>query len=373
MRTRRGEEAIDLAHRYDVLLYDSEYRVEVTATQAQAGVDAGRDPQAFVLQNWPDSDEEAEQVVLREFEKALREHRVSAGRLADIASLNQGLPIHPGAAEYAADRLVQAGKLILDTPGPEPVYRLPRRFGFSPSFMELLRSAVCDDCASLALNQPFHETCLLNLIDVLESHTFSDGDVVRRTDAETSQAHRARPDARQWLARTAQATRDRWKSVLRPLLDTVEQRLPRTREEDGTSPSWQGPSEAPGGAVVAMGTRTPAEAATESGASGRPRVTKDELLRYLASIEIVEEDGEVRVLREERERLMQRLEASREDLKQAQKQRLQLERQLSEMQRDMDILIQAMRIAKRHEAAPTRMVDADFEEGDGGRGEMDEP
>jgi hypothetical protein len=174
----------------------------------------------------------------------------------------------------------------------------------------------------------------------------------------------------QWLSKAASVTskaasvtKSKWKNVLKPIL------APENKE---TKPAVK-PDPQPGHLQESTFSGLPQEVhhaspatVTEPGVPDgpRPKVTKSELIRYLQSVEILEEQGELARLHREREELRQQLAAKEQQIEKIDRQRAFVERQFQELQRDMDILLEAMQIAKRREQKPQYIVDGTFESTD---------
>lgn len=411
VRTLRGFEALETAEQYGVLLYDLVGKREMGVEEAHQLVQNGRDPSTFVLQRWPDSDEEAEQVVLKEYQRALKERHWSEASVFDLSNaISGGLPIHLEAAELAAERLADQGKLqFVKSAGQYGVYALPRTVRFSDAFLDRLRGEVCDACAALDLEGEFHEACLMNLLDFLREHTFGFDDIEEVPPGPAAGRGGLRRGAgagAEWLRRTAEAARLRIRDVIRPLSSARSAdgarpgQTPESlsgRPEAGASggvaagsalargvsgpdaevPKWPGAVadvQTQGTAEDVLGRATVDRAAIPTSgrqeqasamAGDRPQVTKRELIRYLQNIEILDENGELDRLRQEREELLQRIAQRDQQLEKMQRDRSYLMKQFEEMQHDMDVLVQAMQIAKRREQRPSPVVEASFDDTDG--------
>jgi hypothetical protein len=375
VRTLKGYEAVEVAGRYGVLLYDLEHKCEVSAEQAKEYIENRRDPNVFVLQRWPDTEEEAEQIVLKEFQKALQDKHWAAASVWDISNdLPGGLPIHLAAAELAAKRLVEQGKLLLVDAGKDyNVYCIPRTVRFSQSFLDQLRSVLCDECAALDLSGEFHEACMMNLIDFMKNHTFTFNDVVE-VEPTKSWSDRLpkviRPaigmqllsKAASVTSKAASVTKAKWKNVLKPILSPENKEYKPAVKPDPQPGHLQEATF--GGLPQEVHHASPATVAEPGVPDERPKVTKAELIRYLQSVEIVEEQGDLARLHREREELRQQLAAKEQQIEKIDRQRAFVERQFQELQRDMDILLEAMQIAKRREQKPQYIVDGTFESTD---------
>lgn len=411
VRTLRGFEALETAEQYGVLLYDLVGKREIEVEEAHQLVQNGRDPSTFVLQRWPDSDEEAEQLVLKEYQRALKERHWSEASVFDLSNaISGGLPIHLEAAELAAERLADRGKLqFVKSSGQYAVYALPRTVRFSDAFLDQLRGEVCDACAALDLEGEFHEACLMNLLDFLREHTFGFDDIEEVPPGPgpgRGGLRRGAGAGAEWLRRTAEAARLRFRGVIRPLssarsadgtrsgqtpdslsgrpeagasggatagstatrgVSGVDAELPKRPGADADVQA-QGPGEDSLGRTAVDRAAAPAAGWPEQAsamAGDRPQVTKRELIRYLQNIEILDENGELDRLRQEREELLQRIAQKDQQLDKMQRDRSYLMKQFEEMQHDMDVLVQAMQIAKRREQRPAPVVEASFDETDG--------
>ncbi|MCL6454891.1 MAG: hypothetical protein K6T78_14890 [Alicyclobacillus sp.] len=395
MRTLKGYQALDVAAEYQLDLYDQSEGRHVTLEEARAKISQRVDPDRFVLRNWPDSDREAEEVVLQLFELALAERQLLDARVEDLASeLTADNPLHLQAAVSAAERLADRGALeVVSGRREDPVYRLPATVYLTDAFLDQLRSVVCEDCADLDLAGPFHKSCLASLIQFLQDGNFRLRDVteVRADDgASRFQLGGSRRVPGQLLAKTVTEAKSRWQSVVKPMLQRTRDAQSRgaeastTRWREDASPHTA-PDASPGGALgrsaerprpatAETGTWYPedvAAAGNGAGASdsgtpnradwttGRQRVTKEQLISYLAEIEIIDESGEISALRRERTALSQKIAERERDLLRLEREKAFLERQCEEMKRDLDTLVEAMQIAKRRSRTETTVVDVD--------------
>jgi hypothetical protein len=369
MKTLRGFDAIDVADRHNVPLYDNETKKEITAERAMVQIHQRRDPGSFVIQNWPDNEEEAEIIVFKEFQRALREnHWAEASLLAIHTATSGGLPIHLQAAELAAKRLVKEGKLELAEAAKDfCVYRIPRSVRFSDEFLKELREVVCEECAILDVEGSFHEACLMNLFDYLQERNFTVRDIIQveQEHRPENRVHISRPNlGMQWLSRTASATKSRLKSVVQPILNP----------DDNTSPGKQSKVDGHKAAEFAdndqtiqfrpsvsmdsvRNDRNPSPVTEWAETSGKERISKQELITYLQSVEIVEDPNEVDTLRHENMELLRRVRDLKQDYEKAEKERAYYEKQCQGMQQDLDVLVQAMQIAKRRDPKPDNIVD----------------
>ncbi len=370
MKTLKGFDAIDLADRYNIPLLDLETKKEISAERAMVQIHQRHDPSIFVIQNWPDSDEEAEAVILKEFQKALRENRwAEASLLAINASLNGSMPIHLRAAELAAERLVKQGKLELVEMGKDfSLYRIPRTVRFSEEFLKELRGIVCEECAILDVEGPFHETCLMNLFDYLQEKNFTVHDIIQVEEDHHPETRfrMSRPNiGMQWLSRTASATKSRLKSVVQPILSQDSDGLHNKAKKPDEKPVSQvssdehvqyrqQPSDSDESVQVSR-TVAPTTAWTET--SQKQRISKQELISYMQSVEIVEDPYEIDSLKNENAELQRLLREKKQDYEKVEKQRVFFEKQCQELQRDLDVLVQAMQIAKRRDSKSDNIVD----------------
>ncbi len=377
MRTLIGHEAIDVAHEHDILVFDRFQNTEITTREAELLIQKQRDPDSFALEDWPESDKEAEHVVLQRFHVATSAYGMPEATIADIRRLDMvGRSIHPHAARLAANRLVEQNELeAFEDHEDERVYRIPRNTYFKESFLEGLRAQVCDECADLDLEQPFHKTCLMALADYLINEEFTLSDVTETGNQDAAPGRKRTnlfSGARaRWLSQTVTATRGRLKSVVKPIMshNWTAGDEERDRPEPQTSKA-QGP--------VSFTTRQSAEHDPLDGGvesdlqhvsvsvnvdefQSRDKISKAELIEYLKKVEIVDESGELASLRVEREKLQAQLEAKEQEIKQVERQRMLLQGQCEDMQRDLDTLLEAMQIAKRrgYVSAQPQVIDAD--------------
>lgn len=364
MRTVKGFEAIEIADQYNVALYDVDFKSEMTVTQAKQFIDSRRDPQSFVIQNWPDTDSEAEQIVLNQFHRVLKEQRLSDTRVVDLAAgissgISSGMPIHLKAAEMAAQRLAQQDKLeIVETDKEYNLYRIPRIVYFTNQFLDDLCDRVCEECGQLNLDGPFHETCLMALIDFLANENFTVSDIteMRKAQHVNGRFTKIRPGiGMEWLSKTASATKTTWQTVLRPMFSRESEEVRESDEkahikEQNHLMEHLNEDEA-GSATSAF---------RETGGTGRAIITKEELIDYLRSVQILDENGELIQLQKERMTLLEQIACQERETERIEKQRAFLEKQCEEMQRDMETLIQAMQITKRHGPDSGRVIDATF-------------
>ncbi|QQE79830.1 hypothetical protein [Alicyclobacillus sp. SO9] len=375
MRTLKGYEAIELAERYDILLYKFTTQTEVTASEARDEVQNRGNASAYVIEAWPDSEEEAEQIILKKMEENLRTIRTSAATIEQLTTTSTGDRfMHPVATELAVDRLVEKGTLsAFRESNGDIVYVLSKRLAFTEDFLDRMRDVVCEECADLNLEGPFHETCLLDLFEFLHTYKLSLEDLREVTDlSEDTRAHGGQSissSGMQWLSKTVSVTRSRWKTVLEPLLKNRSTDKPADTEADEASanPAVQPPTptedaEAYSDAVHTEAVRNEAvkvaNPSPRDTANGRPKITKKELIQYLQSIEVLDE-GELDVLREARDELLRDLDEKDNQIRQLIQQKSRLETQYAQLQQDMDVMVRAMRIARQHDTStPTEIITA---------------
>lgn len=355
MRTLKGYEAIQVAEQHNILLYDLENKTEVSPTDAREYIERRRDPDVFVIYDWPDTDEEGERIVLREYQKALLERQEFEARIFDLSvALSGGLPIHEVAAEAAAKRLVEQGKLeIVEARDDGSVYRIPQVMYFKRSFLDELRRVVCHQCAHLDPEGPFHEVCLMNLVQFIKDTDLNTTDIVEARTSRTPTRRFTRPVypgiSMEWLSKTALATRNKWKEVLKPMFSTdglqvnVAKR-PQRPEQPTEPPVYAQPVENP-----------------KMDLFKQTKITKNQLIQFLRTVEIVDENGEVGHLRQENQKLLEQLAQKQREIEQIEKQRTLAERQYQEVQRDMDVLLEALQIAKKRAPSAMHVVDATYE------------
>jgi len=362
MRTLKGHEALEVAKNFNVLLYDVEHRKDTTYEEAKLCIDKQQNPHTFLLENWPDTHEEAEQVILKEYQKALKSRRVFEASIFDISNnMSGGLPIHLGAAELAAERLVIQNKLEVVSGKSDDtharVYRIPRTVYFAPAFLEQLRSGLCDECAGLDFAGPFHESCLIHLIEFLKAHDFTLSDMTQghavRGVSSSARVIRSKIGV-EWLQQKASVTTARLKSALRPVRDQWW-----SGEEDRSNSSDKAKDMEDHAAAVAAPSMSMPDSRNPI---SKRTITKADLIRYLNEVEILDNISELTSLKDEREALLERLESKDRDILQAERAKGQVEKQCQEIQRDMDILIQAMRITKRHDpqGAQSHIIDGTY-------------
>ncbi|WP_206919078.1 hypothetical protein [Alicyclobacillus suci] len=392
MRTLSGYEALEIADKYGVSLYDRYYEKEISLEEAQQFVESQRDPHSFLVKHWPDSDEEAETVVLANALKRLKEERIAAGTIDELASMPDN-PIHPFAAELAAERLADQNRLqIVDAFAESLSYRLPQRVQLSTGFLDHLAGLVCEDCAHMSLDEPFHEDCLASLIDFIRSESFTVSDIVemREVKFQNGKLTKMLRPGFGLLSKKVLETRSRWQSVFKPMLhrESDAQNSRDAHRHDGGTSQATGRDAAQQSSqlyedvvdralddmqATRVSPRVPVapkvsggeETAGENRAEQRPVVTKNDLIAYLESIEIIDDHGQMTKLHQEQRALQSQLAAKDEEIYRLHKQIEYWQKQCDEIQRDMDTLIEAMQIAKRRSSstnvASSPVVEATFE------------
>lgn len=363
MKTLKGYEAIEVADRYQILLYDLDSQRELSADEAREMLRRRGSATTCVIEAWPDTEEEAEQIVIKAFLRVLGETRRSTAGLGQLfPAVDVKKVIHPKAMELAAGRLVERGKLVLvhSTSDQAPIYSLPRNIYFSDEFLDKLSGVVCEECARLDILGGFHEDCLLQLIDFVKSYDFSLDDL-QESEVATPPAF-DQGDARanvhltpgiglQWLQKTANVTRSGWKTVLKPMFKhRGSDEETELRQDSGVFRNNLPPQPVPVHETSSDGLV----------AEERPKMTKEELIRYLQHVEILD-DGELNILRMETENLRRELDHKATEISKLERQRTFMESQFGEMQRDMDTLVRAMRIARRYEPNQGQVIDATYE------------
>lgn len=369
MKTLRGYEAIQVADSYDVLLYDRNYKTEVTLQQVREFVLGGRDPESFSIENWPSTDKEAEHIVYNEFTRMLTEQKSAESTISNILSrLSSQEAIHERAAELAAERLCDQGRLIeINDHSGEYTYRLPRTFHFTQAFLDGVRNHVCDACAQLNLSGPFHESCLMALIDVLTNDKIMQSDIVEERQIEENlgksvKSHRPNLDI-QWLSKKASEAKSRVQSVFRPFFakdhDEPEEFAHSIAPEETTiAKTIPVEPSVPKVDLEAVEEMEGNEESLAGSEDGRVQITKEELIRYIRNVEIIDRNGELTQLQRERMSLQNQLSAKDREIQQMERQHQYLIQQCEEMQHDMDTLIEAMQIAKRRSQSFAPVIDA---------------
>jgi Fe2+ or Zn2+ uptake regulation protein len=369
VRTLKGYEAIEIAEEYDLPLFDLDYRGEVTVEETKQFIASHRSPQSFALPNWPESDVEGEHLVMQAFYHLLLEKRHAEARLDDVLATLEKTPIHPAAVELALERLVEQNRLNLLSVTKESItYQIPRTIYFKEEFLVQLDDLICEDCAKLDLDGPFHQACLDTLTKFLGEGSFTLKDiteeVVGRNSSRSARLTRPNLDM-QWLSKKASVAKSRWQSVIKPLF-TRDDDLDDADDSQASSPIGKVPSPPMSASestplASSAGTRTPLTTASTvhvDGGGERKAVTKEDLIAYLRSIEILDEHGELARLQKERMGLLNRVDLREQEIRQLEKQKAYLEQQCQEMQRDLDTLVNAMQIAKRRTVSGEHVVDA---------------
>lgn len=374
MKTLKGYEAISVATDNQSTLYDLYYKNEISVEQARQFIHSQRDPQSFVLRNWPDSNQEAEEFVLHLFELALVERRLLNARVMELSdAFDDDEPIHKSAVDLAAQRLADANRLqIVELHRGANVYRLPATICLTDAFLTQLRGVVCDECANLDLDGPFHKSCLTSLVEFVESANFRLRDITEVRTAEPESSIRQMVQRRvpvEFLNKTISDAKSHWQSVLKPMFQKANnygRKAPEGAVFQDTAAD-ENASKRPG--TAAQG-NTPSNRTAPEALQGRmsstpsldkERITKEQLISYLGQVEIVDETGELRELRNERVALVHQIDAKDKELAHIERQRAFLEQQCEEMKRDLDTLIQAMQISKRRGYDASNVVDVEAE------------
>ncbi|WP_026975891.1 hypothetical protein [Alicyclobacillus contaminans] len=371
VRTLRGYEALEIAEQHQVPLYDVDKGVEVDFETAHRALEQHRPVDIYVIYDWPTTEQEAEEAVLSAFETAMFEHNLTQASLFDLSvSLRGGLPTHLRAAELAAEQLVATGRLEVVEQTPDSVvYRLPQNTAIASAHLEEWRTVVCRECAHLNPQGPFHEACLRRLINHLAGSALSADELIeirrfRRTSRRTGRTFRP-ISGMEWLSRTASATRQRLQEVWKPIFSSDEE-----EQQSGSSHVAPTPTPSAASRPIVHHEREEYQAprARELALEGRKKITKSELIQYLQQVEIVDEGGEIMHLRQDNQRLQSQLADHMQRLEKVEQQRAYVEQQYQEMQRDMDVLLEALQIAKRRsEAAATSIVDVSYSSEDASR------
>ncbi|WAH35278.1 hypothetical protein [Alicyclobacillus dauci] len=380
MRSIKGYEAIEIAEQYNLPLYDQYYKNDITVREAKQFIQSRRDPQSFVLENWPDTDEEAEQMVLNLFNKALAEHDLSTGQISELSQAMGSLPINQYAAELAAQRLVAAGKLeVIDSEAEWKSYRVPRKFYLRESFLDQLSDMVCHECARLELDGPFHEACLTKIIDYLSSSSVSFDDIAEMRNQQSVNNRLAkiiRPGMG-LLSKGVSETKSRWQSILKPILNP-DNEVEADRKSGISSEKNMDVDMSSTLTMVAHERLEPIEPANHQAESAssvmedtleerdtmertKTRITKEDLIEYLRGVEILDDTGELMRLQRERTELRRQIAEHEREIAKFEQQRTYWEKQIEAMNRDMDTMIAAMQIAKRRAAkSDATVIDADI-------------
>lgn len=398
MKTLKGMDALEVAARYGITLYDTYYGNEVTVQEAREFIEAKRDPDSFILKDWPDTEEEAEDVLLMHIYQALRDKKQAHGRVDLVIEDTEGPVINVAAAELAALRLGNRRMLEVDDRDDGVYYHIPRTARLTDEFLQKLGQFVCEECRHFDLAGPYHEACLYALVNAIRRGEFALEDVVEERPADGSPLGKLFGSNFGTWSRRVSETKSRlqqaWKKRRRAVLSRIEdQRGDKAGDQAGdgkaqaSAQDWAtatlhrtlaglqrtrlaakaqeegAPAAHPAGPQVAQtGADEIVDAVNDSvdRAAGRERITKRALIRYLEQVEIVDETGEeARELADLRQRCIE-LEAlldsanTRYDRVRAEKDHWK--RQYEALKKDMDTVLQALQIARRHagdEAAPT--------------------
>lgn len=378
MKTLEGQQAIEVAKRYGLSLYDVYYDNEVSVAEAKQFIDSKRDPKSFVLRDWPDSEAEAEDVLLMYIYQALKEKRQYTGCVHEVLEDLPGPAMNPAAGELAALRLGSKQILQVNDRDDGVHYRVPQTTFLTAEFLDRLSDFVCDECAHFQLDKPFHEPCLASLFDAIRRGQFTFDDIVEErlgaSGVDGRLARFIRPGLGALQKRVIETT-SRFQQALR---------VPRAGEEDKRDEETVRKSDAEDARTdalsadetIAIQRSVPTKTSTsverpplaETVESGKTRLTKRDLIEYLESVEIVDESGEwmtrLAELEAQQAAFEQRLAAEQsafdEKLEEeiAAQQRVERERdywkaQYEECQKDLDTLLQAMQIAKRRTDSTT--------------------
>ncbi|WP_062305744.1 hypothetical protein [Alicyclobacillus sendaiensis] len=394
MKTLKGMDALEVAARYGITLYDTYYGNEVTVQEAREFIEAKRDPDSFILKDWPDTEEEAEDVLLMHIYQALRDKKQAHGRVDLVIEQTEGPVINVAAAELAALRLGSRRMLEVDDRDDGVYYHVPRTAHLTDEFLDKLGQFVCEECRHFDLAGPYHEACLYALVQAIRRGEFALEDVVEERPADASPLGRLFGTNFGTWSRRVSETKSRlqqaWKKRRRAVLSRMEDKrqeeagdgqaqeraqdwatatihrtlagLKRTRmAAKATAPATEAEVERPaaqapldGGEIV--------DALSEPAQSGarRERITKRALIRYLEQVEIVDESGEeARELADLRQRCIELealLDSANTRYDRARAEIDHWKRQYEALKKDMDTVLQALQIARRHagdEAAPT--------------------
>ncbi|WP_243834868.1 hypothetical protein [Alicyclobacillus sacchari] len=396
VKTLEGMQALDVATRYGITLYDTYYGNEVTVAEARQFIESRRDPSTFILKDWPDTESEAEDVLLMHIYRALKENQIHSGRVDLLLDKGPGPRINLAAAELAALRLGDRRILEVEDKDDGVYYHVPQTTYLTQEFLGKLSEFVCDECRHMDLTGPFHETCLHSLIDAIRRGQFAFEDIAeeRPGEGETPLSRLFQGNLGQWSRRVSEtksklqkAWKARRKAVVtkaekhrdnrgtvesdpdwptisvphRTLEDLQQTRLAARAEQrhdessihPQTSESWR---QEPMVDAVSPGSfdgdMEVASVPADSTANQRERISKKELIAYLQRIEIVDESGEqLRQLADLRQRCIE-LEALLESAN-TRYDRLRGEcehwkAKCDDLQKDMDTVLQAMQIARKH-------------------------
>ncbi|WP_206885058.1 hypothetical protein [Alicyclobacillus mali (ex Roth et al. 2021)] len=398
MKTLKGMDALEVAARYGITLYDTYYGNEVTVQEAREFIEAKRDPDSFILKDWPDTEEEAEDVLLMHIYQALRDKKQAHGRVDLVIEDTEGPVVNVAAAELAALRLGSRRMLEVDDRDDGVYYHVPRTAHLTDEFLEKLGQFVCEECRHFDLAGPYHEACLYALVGAIRRGEFALEDVVEERPAEASALGKLFGSNFGTWSRRVSETKSRlqqaWKKRRRAVLSRIEDKRdeqPGDEKQESAAQDWttatlhrtlaglkrtrmaakvtEASDEAVGRSATpaSEGAGQIVDALSESahGGARRERITKRALIRYLEQVEIVDESGEeARELADLRQRCIE-LEAlldsanTRYDRARAEIDRWK--RQCEALKKDMDTVLQALQIARRHagdEAAPTGQEEA---------------
>lgn len=391
MRTFSGEEALEIAEEHNLTLYDVNDKAEVTAAEARGLIQTGRNARSFVLQHWPETEEEAERLVLSACYELLRNQLTADIRVSQLReNENHPFPMHPKAAELAAQSLAMQHKLeIKERSRDGNVYCIPAAWHLNDLFLDSLSEVVCDDCAHLQLNGAFHESCLQNLIEFISQDKLNFDDIAehRAPKADNHRIAKMLPNIEiPWLQKTATLTRERWMNVIKPrfVRDFTESESSNEQKSREVNLRPKAPTRTPQlqeeSIIPLVDDETAERVAKEMAAASstgigaeytraRTKVSKENLIQdlahYLRSVEILDENGELMKLQMERTKLLDQIAQREKEFEELERQRGFLESQCNEMQRDLDTLLQAMQVAKRRNMHGNRIIDATHEiEGD---------
>ncbi|GLG01390.1 hypothetical protein Alches_14290 [Alicyclobacillus hesperidum subsp. aegles] len=401
MKTLEGMQALDVATRYGITLYDTYYGNEVTVAEARQFIESRRDPSTFILKDWPDTEGEAEDVLLMHIYRALKEGQIHSGRVDLLLEGGPGPRINLAAAELAALRLADRRILEVEDKDDGVYYHVPQTTYLTQEFLSKLSEFVCDECRHMDLTGPFHETCLHALIDAIRRGQFTFEDIAeerlgegatplsrlfqgnlgqwsRRVSETKSKLQKAWKARRKAVVTKAEKHRDKrsviesdpdWPTLSVPhrtledlqqtrLAARAEQRREETVSNAPSSTSW---SQEP---VVDAVSSAPLEEVADSvsetadfAVNQRERISKKELIAYLQRIEIVDESGDqMRQLADLKQRCIELealLESANTRYDRLRSECEQWKAKYDDLQKDMDTVLQAMQIARKH-ASPDR-------------------
>lgn len=380
MRTLEGMQALDAAKRYGLTLYDKYYENEVSVAEAQQFIESRRDPSSFILKDWPDTEEEAEDIVLMRIYRAMNDERKHSGLIEEIMDGTEGPKMNLAAAELAALRL--GTRKILEVQDREDgvFYHVPRSTHLTREFLSKLSEFVCDECAHLRMDGAFHETCLHNLIDAIRRGQYAFEDIVeeRVGEGEERGITRLLKPGLGRLSQRVNETKSRWQSLLMGSKQASAPAKGATRSQPTEpDPDWPNLHEPPEDVVdsrvraeisatdhveratvvsdeVVQPPRSDVVSATYGRSqidASRVKITKRDLLTYLEGIEIVDESGDLAAsltaYEQECEVLEARLAAERRARSETERDRDYWKDQFEDLKTDMDKLVEALQIAQR--------------------------